>query len=83
MAGLLLQVGEEFVEFGFSTLAHAAERDGDTRGQRQLASVDEGIAGIGMAGDIAKSEECRNWGNSENNDGNDMAAARSGNHVKY
>jgi len=35
----LVEVEEEFVEFGLDALAHTAEHDGDQRGQRQLASA--------------------------------------------
>lgn len=51
---LFLKVGEEFVELGLDTLAHAAEHDGDQRRQRQLASANEGVASVGVAGQVAK-----------------------------
>ena len=51
---LLLQMGEEFVEFGLNALAHAAEHDGDQRGQGQFAPAHEGVARIGVAGHVAK-----------------------------
>ncbi len=47
--GLLVKVGEEFVEFGLDALAHAAEHDRDQRGQRQLALAREGARMFGMA----------------------------------
>jgi hypothetical protein len=52
--GLLLEVGEEFAELSLDALAHTAEHDGDQRWQRQLASADEDVASVGVAGQVAK-----------------------------
>ncbi|MBN4742925.1 hypothetical protein H4F41_25230, partial [Escherichia coli] len=52
--GLLFEMGEELVKFGLHALAHAAEHDGDQRGQGKLTPAHEGVASVGVAGEVAE-----------------------------
>ncbi|MES2739943.1 MAG: hypothetical protein V4754_03185 [Pseudomonadota bacterium] len=51
---MIFQVGKKFVKFGLNAFAHAAEHDGDERGQGQFAPAHEGVAGVGVASQVAK-----------------------------
>ena len=47
--GLLVQVGEEQIQFGLHALGHATEHARNQRRQRQLAPARKGARMIGMA----------------------------------
>ncbi|CAD6561245.1 hypothetical protein LMG28727_07371 [Paraburkholderia kirstenboschensis] len=52
--GLLLQMGEELVQFGLDALAHAREHQGDQCRQGQFATTSERRGMLGIASKVTK-----------------------------